>query len=238
MHTKKHAHKTRRADSRQAYSQRFGVNLLQDGNKVKLDGTESQLWWIRKSLFMSPSPPAQDSHPSPHLMSPPSYREEQARQETMLPAQNAFSMNLGWSPVYPRNKHLLTLPCPAREPDATGPWAAATILILYIDWYSMTETGEGTRGRRDRKQESPRQQTYPPPSGETWPASAKTWNKAGYRQQGALLWAVGLPSSIKKGQPVFPHHPLWAGAQNTLPWPRNIPPAVQMWGHGVKTEQW
>lgn len=57
------------------------------------------------------------------------------------------------------NKHLLTLPVQPESWPSQVPSLAA-ILILYIDWYSI-ETGEGTRGRRDR-----RQQTYPPPSGE------------------------------------------------------------------------
>lgn len=41
--------------------------------------------------------------PRSHLTSPPSYREEQARQETLPATWNAFSTNLGCSPVCPRN---------------------------------------------------------------------------------------------------------------------------------------
>lgn len=180
-HTKKHAHKTRRADSldrqihRDLGSTCCGMELIHSCGEFTSPATPS--------ITSRPGCP----HPTPSLTPPHvslilQRRAGQARNPATC--TECLQHELGWSPVCPGNKRLLTLPCPAREPDATGPRAAATILILYIDWCSMAETGEGTR---DRRQERPRQQTYPPPSGETWPASAKTWNKAGYSQQGALL---------------------------------------------------
>lgn len=80
----------------------------------------------------------------------------------------------------------------------------------------MTETGEGIVGGR-------RQETTDLPSTfwrETWPASAKTWNKEVTGSRGLCCEQSGLPSSVKKGRARrFPHHPLGDGAQNTLPGP-------------------